>query len=69
MNKCVKLFALALVLLSFSACKKDAPESCYTYKDCLGNTLSTICNQTESDAQAYAAAHSSTTCHWSYVRN
>lgn len=73
MNKCVKLVIdlvlLATICIFFSSCKKESPTACYTYKDCLGNTLYTTCNQTESEASAYAASHSTTSCHWSYVRN
>lgn len=63
MKKLILLISIALITLS--SCKKDSL-SCYTYVDCLGNDLQTVCNMKESDVQAYCAAHSTGGCTMTY---
>lgn len=57
MKKLIILIALAV---GFCSCSKDivtAQKGCYLYRDCLGNDLVSVCDQTESQAADYQKAH------------
>ena len=65
MKKIILIFAVTALL---SSCKKDSL-GCWTYIDCLGNDLNTVCNMSEGDVQSYCAAHSTAGCTMSYKRS
>lgn len=62
------IFLLSIVLITFASCKKESATACYTYYDCLGNSLTTSCGISESDAQAYCTAHSTAGCIMTYKK-